>query len=216
MKNENIEYRYLESDVAECRILEEDNKRFLEGHPSVFNSRSKLLFENNRYFNEIIAPNAFDNVLQDEKLDVPMTYNHTRGQLLGRTKSGTLKLSKDEKGLKSRVEVPNTTTGNDVYTLVQRGDLFEMSFGFIVDSDTWSKDENGDNVRTINSIKKLADVSIVTNGAYSNTDIAARSLDESIKPDLLDEEIESIRKENEKNESEIERMRMHIRVLQLK
>ena len=177
----NVEYRFLNNEIAECRLLEEDNKKYLEGHAAVFNERSKLLFENNRFFYEILSPNAFDNVLQDENLDVPMTFNHERGRLLGRTKSNSLNISKDEKGLKFRVEIPNTTTGNDVYELVKRGDLYENSFAFMVDKDNWSIDENGSNIRTINSIKKLADISVVTNGAYANTDVAARSYEEAIQ-----------------------------------
>lgn len=179
-KNTDIEYRFIDSDVAECRALEEESKRFLEGHASVFSQKSKLIFENERIFNEIIAPTAFDNLLKDERIDVPMTFNHERGRLLGRTKSNTLQISKDEKGLRFRVEIPNTTTGNDVYELVKRGDLYENSFGFVSDraTDTWSKDENGVNVRTVNNIKRLVDISIVTSGAYANTDVAARSFEE--------------------------------------
>lgn len=177
---ENVEYRYLDTEIAECRILEEDNKRFLEGHASVFNQRSKYIFENGRLFNEVISPNAFDNVLRDERLDVPMTYNHNRGQLLGRTKSNTLQLSTDEKGLKFRVEIPNTATGNEVYELVKRGDLYENSFGFSVskNDEEWSKAEDGTVIRTIKNIQRLYDVAVCINGAYANTDVAARSLEE--------------------------------------
>ena len=215
MKDTNIEYRYIPSDVIECRILEEDNKRYLEGHASVFSQKSKLIFENDRIFNEIISPNAFDEVLKDERLDVPMTFNHTRGMLLGRTKSNTLQLSKDEKGLKFRVEVPNTTTGNDVYELVKRGDLFENSFGFISDraKEVWTKDENGVSIRTVNNIKRLADVSIVRSGAYANTDVAARSFEETNV--VLESEVK-LEVETERNKQEIEKMRMHVNILKLK
>lgn len=195
-KVNNIEYRILDPEVAEYRLIEESGKRFLEGHAAVFNQKSKLIFEDGKIFNEIISPNAFDEELKSNR-DVLATVNHERGNLLGRTKSKTLGLSIDEKGLKFRVEIPNTTIGNDVYTLIQRGDLFENSFAFVVGSDSWSKDENGNDIRTINSIKKLVDVSIVTNGAYSNTDIAARSLDSRYKPDPTDEELTSIFKDIE-------------------
>lgn len=180
MKKENVEYRYLPTDVVECRIDEQDDKRYLVGHASIFNSRSKMIFENGRLFYEIVNPRAFDNVLQDETLDVPMTYNHNRGQLLGRTKSGTLQLSKDEKGLLFRVEIPNTATGNEVYELVKRGDLYENSFAFVVsrDDEEWSKDEEGNAIRTIHNIQRLADVAVCINGAYANTEVAARSFED--------------------------------------
>jgi len=204
MSKENVEYRYLDAEVAECRILEEENKRFLEGHAAVFNERSKLIFEDGRLFNEVIAPTAFDKVLQDERLDVPMTYNHNRGQLLGRTKSNTLRLSKDEKGLAFRVEIPNTATGNEVYELVKRGDLYENSFGFVVsrEDQEWAKDNEGNYVRTIKNVQRLADVAVCINGAYSNTDIAARSLDEigvieEQKEEKVEENIEPVPGEDE-------------------
>lgn len=215
---ENIEYRYLGTDVTECRILEDENKRFLEGHASVFNSRSKLLFENGRLFNEIIAPTAFDKVLQDERLDVPMTYNHNRGQLLGRTKSNTLRLNKDEKGLLFRVEIPNTATGNEVYELVKRGDLYENSFGFIVSKEDqeWSKDAEGD-VRTIKNIQRLVDIAVCINGAYANTDVAARSLSE-----VETEEAKRIMEEQQlleakrKTDEELKEMRAHLEKIKIK
>jgi uncharacterized protein len=219
MAKENVEYRFLGNDIIECRLLEEENKKYLEGHASVFNQKSKLIFENNRMFNEVISPNAFDNVLKDERLDVPMTYNHNRGQLLGRTKSNTLQLSKDEKGLKFRVEIPNTATGNEVYELVKRGDLFENSFGFMISKEdqVWSKAEDGTAIRTINNIQKLVDVAICINGAYSNTDVASRSLEE------FENELESAKKAEEELEKEqkrigveLEKMRQHLRILKLK
>jgi HK97 family phage prohead protease len=180
MKKENVEYRYFPLDVAECRISEQDDKRFLDGYASVFSQRSKMIFENGKLFQEVISPNAFDDVLQDERLDVPMTYNHNRGQLLGRTKSGTLKIDKDEKGLRYRVEIPNTQTGNEVYELAKRGDLYENSFAFIVsrDDEEWAKDDDGTPIRTIKKVSRLVDVSIVINGAYADTTVAARSLEE--------------------------------------
>lgn len=213
---ENVEYRFIDAEIGECRILEDDNKRFLEGHASVFNQRSKLIFENGKLFNEVIDPNAFDRVLQDERLDVPMTYNHNRGQLLGRTKSRTLQLGKDEKGLTFRVEIPNTATGNEVYELVKRGDLYENSFGFIVTSDDqeWSRDEEGNSIRTIKNVQKLVDVAVCINGAYANTDVAARSLEE-----VEEAEAERVRKEQElleareKMDKELAEMRAYLETL---
>ena len=231
MSKENVEYRYLDAEIAECRILEEENKRFLEGHAAVFNQRSKLIFEDGRLFNEVIAPTAFDKVLQDERLDVPMTYNHNRGQLLGRTKSNTLKLSKDEKGLAFRVEIPNTATGNEVYELVKRGDLYENSFGFVVtrDDQEWTKDEEGNHIRTITNVQRLADVAVCINGAYANTDVAARSLDEIVQiedkeEEVVEEQVE-VPEEVEENSTdpdvdtisrELELLQMRIRILKLK
>lgn len=180
MAKKDVEYRYFDADATETRAVQEGDNHYLEGHAAIFNTRSKLIFENGKLFNEVISPDAFTEVLKDERIDVPFTLNHIRGQLLGRTKSKTLTLSVDERGLKFRVSIPNTTTGRDVLELVQRGDLFSNSFGFITNraSESWSKDEEGNNIRTINKVLRLVDVAVVTDAAYPDTDIALRSFEE--------------------------------------
>ena len=190
--------RNLEPEQVSFRAFEEDGKRYLDGYASRFNQRSKQIFENNRLFYEIISRTAFDETLQSENLNVVSTFNHNRDRgILGRTKSGTLALSTDDVGLHFKVEVPLTQLGNDVYTLVQRGDLSECSFAFIVKKgdDEWTKDENGDNIRTINKIAKLYDVSVVIDGAYEHTDVFARDeVEENIEPSPGDDKDEFISK----------------------
>ena len=59
---------------------------------------------------------------------------------------------------------------------MRRGLLYESSFAFTVEDDEWSQD--GDvTKRNINKIGRLFDVSIVGVGAYSDTDVALRSLE---------------------------------------
>ena len=55
-------------------------------------------------------------------------FNHERGALLGRTCSGTLRLSEDGTGLRYEIDLPDTTVGRDVAALLERGDLT----GFLV------------------------------------------------------------------------------------
>ena len=77
---------------------------------------------------------------------------------------------------------------------MRRGLLYESSFAFTVEDDEWSKD--GDVAkRNINKIGRLFDVSIVGVGAYSDTDVALRSLDRfNIKTEenLEEEEVENL------------------------
>lgn len=171
-----INYRQLSPEFVEFRAISEDGKRYLQGYASVFNQRSKPILENGKLFYEIIDPRAFDDVLKSENLDVKLNFNHERGRVMARTISGTLKLSTDEKGLLFRAEVPNVSYANDVYELVSRGDLFENSFAFIVrkGDDVWTKDNQGNDIRTINRVAKLIDVSVVVDGAYANTEVSAR------------------------------------------
>lgn len=215
--------RNLESEQVSFRAFEENGERYLEGYASVFEQRSKPIFENNRLFYEVIGRSAFDEALQREDLNVVLTFNHQRDKVIARTKSGTLQLSTDEIGLRFRATVPNTTLGNDIYELVSRGDLFENSFAFIVrkGDDEWTTDEQGNNIRTINRITKLYDVSVVVDGAYANTSVFARDEDETEEQEenseeQVVEETEELVVEENNFKEELERMRRHLQILKLK
>jgi HK97 family phage prohead protease len=162
-------------------VKDGEGKRFIEGYASVFNQRSKLIWDYDGIYYEEIQPGAFDRALQDPELDVLMVFNHDNNKILARSSkkegkdvASTLELSVDDTGLKYRFEVPNTTLGNDTFELVNRGDLFESSFRFAVaeGGQHWDTLKDGSYLRTINDIEYLADTSIVYSGAYSNTDIA--------------------------------------------
>lgn len=187
------------NDNYSFRAFEEDGKRYIEGYAAVFNHRSKLIAEFNRLFYEYIEPNAFDEVLRDESLDVILNFNHNRDRVMARTKSNTLKLATDEKGLYFRAEVPNVSYANDVYELISRGDLFENSFAFMVrkTGERWDKDAEGNDTRYITNVARLLDVSVVVNGAYSETDVYAREED-------LEETIDEVVKETEDAIAEVE------------
>ena len=103
--------------------------------------------------------------------------------VLGRTASQTLELTVDDVGLHFRCQLPNTSYANDLYESINRGDINECSFGFVVrdDSQTWTQ-ENGMYIRNLNSIDELFEISIVSIPAYNGTDaaLAQRSLKRAI------------------------------------
>ena len=152
-----------------------NDSRILSGYAAVFNSESKDLGG----FTEMISPTAFEGVI--ERSDVFAVLDHDRNKVLARSKmgKGSLELNIDEKGLQFRFESPNTTLGNDVLSMVKRGDLTDASFCFTVEDESWQKREDGSYLRTINKIGDLFDVAICYNGAYpeSYTEVALRSLD---------------------------------------
>tara|TARA_R110002072_G_scaffold121850_1_gene256049 strand:+ start:4753 stop:5757 length:1005 start_codon:yes stop_codon:yes gene_type:complete len=177
------------------------------GHAAVFDSLSEDLGG----FQERIHKNAFDDVLDN---DVRAFFNHDPNHLLARTSSGTLKLSVDEKGLKYEFSVPDTSSGRDLLVSMERGDISQSSFAFTIEDDKWDQ-ENGMDIRTINKVKRLYDVSPVSIPAYPGADdlaVAQRSLamnnetkqrkDEEIdliKRNLLELNIKILkRKKNEK------------------
>lgn len=146
----------------------DDEKRTLVGYAAVFNSDTSI----GDWWIERIAPGAFAATIGG---DVRALVDHDMGRVIGRTKSGTLRLSEDDRGLRVEVDVPNTTDGNDLWTLVERGDISGMSFGFRVTKQEW--DETGDvPIRTIQAVD-LFEVSAVAFPAYDDTTIGKRSLE---------------------------------------
>jgi HK97 family phage prohead protease len=149
---------------------EGDGKSF-SGYAALFDSPSEPL-----PFTEVIARGAFTRSLKSRN-DVKMLWNHDSGQVLASTRSGTLSLVEDERGLKVTAVLPDTTAGRDARELISKGIVDAMSFGFSVPSggDSWSSDGN---TRTLKSVR-LHEVSVVAWPAYSATGgtVSVRALD---------------------------------------
>jgi HK97 family phage prohead protease len=145
----------------ELRAVEDGDGMTFTGYAAVFNSPSEPL-----PFIERIAPGAFKRSLKARN-DIKLLWNHDTGSVLGSTRAGTLKLEEDNYGLRVTAVLPETTLGKDVRTLVQRGDVSAMSFGFSVpaNGDTWNTDGTE---RTLRSVR-IHEVSIVAFPAYSQT-----------------------------------------------
>lgn len=141
------------------------------GYAALFDSPSEPL-----PFTEVIQRGAFSKTLRARN-DIKMLWNHDSGQVLASTKSGTLRLQEDERGLKVTAVLPDTTAGRDARELISKGIVDAMSFGFSVPSggDSWSSDGN---TRTLKSVR-LHEVSVVAWPAYSATGgtVSVRALD---------------------------------------
>ena len=133
---------------------------------------------------EEIARNAFDDTLEN---DIRALINHNTELVLARTKSGTLTLRVDEKGLWARIVVnENDIDALNLYARVQRGDVDQCSFGFnVLDEDIEYRDD-GTTKWTINKVD-LHEVSVVTFPAYEDTGVQARKREfEEIKERSLE------------------------------
>ena len=163
-KMKKIERRtYVVQDV-EARQTEDGVMR-LSGYAAVFNDASVPL-----PFKERIAPGAFRKTLT-EMPDVRLLINH-EGLPLARTKNGTLNLIEDDRGLRFDAELADTQEARDIYTLVERGDVDQMSFAFRVIRQNWNKDKSE---RTLTEVSLAdGDVSVVTYPAYPTTTVEAR------------------------------------------
>jgi hypothetical protein len=156
----------------------------IAGYAARFNSMS----ENLGGFRERIAPGAFGKSLLDA--DVRALWNHDANIVLGRNKSGTLRLMEDDVGLHFEVDMPETQLVRDmVMAPIERGDVSQCSFGFYTIEDSW-ENVDGEMIRTLLKCE-LLDVSPVTYPAYPETNVAARSLEaaRSAQPQLWQNDI---------------------------
>jgi len=165
--------------VADLRIqTREESSPLIVGHAAVFDQWTTLYEGRYWTWREVIRPGAFTNAL-NESQDVLACVNHDRGQILGRSTSHTLSLSQDATGLLATITPPDTQLARDLVTLIQRGDLSGMSFAFSVraggEKVTITRaDEHELEERELLDLD-LFDVSVVTDPAYPQTDVAVRS-----------------------------------------
>jgi HK97 family phage prohead protease len=168
MKNKEVRF----FGAQELRMVMEDGKPVLRGYAAMFNQLS-VDFGGWR---EIIRPGAFTASLAAGP-DVRALVNHESGlSTIGRTRNGTLRLLEDGMGLAVEIDPPDTQAGRDVVTLVERGDLNQMSFAFWTRRDNWL--DTGEMVlRELHEVDiNDGDVAVVTYPAYPSTNIGLRSL----------------------------------------
>lgn len=142
------------------------NGRRLEGYAATFNSEARI-----GSFVETILPGAFRSALAG---DVLALLDHDAGKVLGRTRSGTLRLTEDTRGLAFSLDLPDTAAGRDALALAERDDLGGMSFGFLVPKggESWVGEK-----RTLRTIG-LKEISIISAWpAYPDTSLALRARD---------------------------------------
>lgn len=149
-------------------VRKDNDKRTLSGYAVVWNSDTTI----GDYFIERIAPGAFTAAIRG---DVLALVAHDYAKVIGRTKSKTLRLSEDTHGLKVEIDVPNTTDGNDLWELVERGDVSGMSFGFRATKQEW--DDTGEIPQRTVLEAELYEVTATAIPAYPDTSLAKRSLE---------------------------------------
>lgn len=156
--------------VPELRLEQRDDEPArIVGHAAMFNALSEDLGG----FREKIEPGAFRDSLKRD--DVRALFNHSPDLVLGRNRAGTLRMTEDKLGLAIEVDPPDTQFARDLMVSMARGDVNQMSFGFITEKDAWDQSDKDNIVRTLQQVR-LFDVSIVTYPAYPQTDAAVREL----------------------------------------
>jgi uncharacterized protein len=167
---------------VEFRVSAENEPANICGYAAVFDSES----EDMGYWTELreeIDPHAFDSVLASNP-DVRALFNHDANLVLGRTTSGTLRLSVDARGLKYEIDPPDTQLARDLMVSMRRKDITGSSFGFVCKRDQWTDNPDGSITRRILEFDQLYDVSPVTYPAYPASSSEARSLPASMPAEL--------------------------------
>lgn len=160
------EIRQLHIENIETRALDNGNMQ-VDGYIATFNSKSKYMG-----FYETIDPHAFDSTLTDGH-NIFMLYNHDWDKPLADTETGSLQLSVDNIGLRFSVILDkNISYANDVYNLVKSGLIKGCSFGFITNKDTWTTNENMEDIRTLLNVT-LLEVTLTIAPAYNETSASA-------------------------------------------
>lgn len=161
--------RQLRAVSENFTVRDDAGGKYLEGYFAVFNS-DYVIFDG---MTESIAPGAFAASLSG---DIRALVNHDSSLVLGRTKSGTLELREDSRGLWGRVTL-NAADSDAVnlYERVRRGDVDGCSIGFNITREEHSS-HGGVDHWTIQEVE-LHEVSVCTFPAYTETNIAARCAD---------------------------------------
>jgi HK97 family phage prohead protease len=151
------ERRSVAYTTLEMRESEDGN--VFTGYAAVFDSPSEPM-----PFVEYVRKGAFTKTLKDGA-DVRLLIDH-EGVPLARTKSGTLTLEEDDRGLRVEASLdPMNPDAQRVISAMRRGDLSQMSFAFRTIKDAFSADGM---VRELREVQ-LFDVSVVTYPAYEDT-----------------------------------------------
>ena len=189
------------------RAKKDSEKKVIQGYAVVFDSWTDISSWG-EIWKECIRKGAFTQSLKENS--ILALYNHDFNNVLAR-KDVNMKLVEDNKGLYFEIELPDTTQGNDLYELIDKGIVNQCSFSGYVRKNLWSEDNGGNVLREILEID-LIEITITPIPAYEVTEAEVKRSREikstkENKEDKLDfEEIirESKRKLKEIKESERE------------
>ncbi|PFB77960.1 HK97 family phage prohead protease [Bacillus anthracis] len=177
-KKEMKEIRALPMTIEVREVNEDEGKRTISGSIKYNNESAEMRDWWGDTFVEEIAEGAFDESLKVR--DVVGLWSHDTSQVLGNTKSKTLRIKNDKKELRFELDIPNTTVGNDAWELIKRGDVDGVSFGMKVTKDKWSSEEreNGKVYKRSILNAELYEISPVAFPAYPTNEVSVRSLDD--------------------------------------
>lgn len=179
------------SGAVEVRKTE-GGKELIVGQGVVFNQLSQALvrFGDGTFLYERVRSDAF---AECDFSNVDCLRDHEDAHLLGRTLSGTARITVGSDGIDYECDPPDTTAGRDTMEYIRRGDIAGSSFSWPRDRAYWDytleEDDKGNIIRTITKVKRMLDIGPVKNPAYpqTTTEVAKRSFLEEMGKEIPEE-----------------------------
>lgn len=198
----NVEKRIVD---AGFEVRSEEGKPItVSGYAAVFEDETVI----GGAFAERVARGAFEG---SDMSNTVALFNHDMNQPLARVGHG-LELTVDERGLRYSFELGNQSYAKDLAENIRMGNVSTSSFGFTVEDDEWERRSDGMNLRTINKVGLLFDVSPTTQGAYPTTEVGLRSMELALaNEEVLEIENQEVREELENQEQSVEEVVEEVR-----
>ena len=119
-----VTYSTDSSTIEEAKpldVVEEDGKRMLTGYAVVWDAVSDLRKDGFRH--------TFGKGVIQWRKPTNALWSHTLHSPIGTTRNNSLRVTEDDYGARVEIDLPDTSTGRDVYALVRDGYVGGMSFG---------------------------------------------------------------------------------------
>jgi HK97 family phage prohead protease len=147
--------------------------RSFDGYAAIYGREADL-----GDFTEVIVPPALRGAVARSG-NIPMYWDHNPGMPpLATTAGGTMTVTEDQRGLRVKAQIDERhILGPTLMSMLERGDVRGMSFGFVVgDGNSKISRRDGKVHRTLTGFRRLLDVSPTWNPAYPDTSAELRSL----------------------------------------
>jgi len=160
--------------AMETRAQEAEDYIRITGYGAVFGKRYKVMG-----FSEQIAEGAFTKTLEGTP-DIRGMFNHSPDFLLGRTKSGTMDVREDKRGLAYEIRADKMDPqAQSVSRKIERGDVDGSSMAFFVHREEWEEKDGKPTLRTIKEIELIETGPVTMPASPATTSKIARSLEET-------------------------------------
>ena len=161
---EQREYRSIPLERMLPEGSEEKTYR-VSGYATTFDDPYTLFSYDGVDYKEVIDRNAIDELTTMD--DVIFQYDH-QGMVYARKHNNTLAIFPDDHGLKVMVDLSKTSDARNMFENIVSGNVYQMSWAFVVDADEFDSDTH---TRKVKHVKRIYDVSAVSMPANPSTEI---------------------------------------------